>query len=373
MRVVSFVPVALTAIPLASALPRAYEPIGRRSSINSLLNDVLVFDAPAFDDPANPGNTLVQLQAFVSTPEISATPLLDAAQPFLQDTIGLNITNDLDRVASRLALFTTIGLGGKDVPVTVGGCGTSPTLQGTASNGMAIQNISLGACGGAQALGKVNSETSSNFTLFPASADGFGVISDIDDTVKVTHTLDKLLSAKATLIDTPVPVTGMPDVYASLAQSLNNPQFIYVSAGPFQLYPFLKSFIETTFAPANGPIMLNNLTTTNISQILDFSNLDGVFDYKSAMIDRIHGMYPGKTFLAVGDSTQKDPETYGNAIRKYGDFIQCAWIRLVDGANNTDARFAAAFEGVDPSKFKLYNDTEIPSLANIDVAGGKCS
>jgi hypothetical protein len=60
-------------------------------------------------------------------------------------------------------------------------------------------------------------------------------------------------------------------------------------------------------------------------------------------------------------------------IRKYGDFIACAWIRKVDGANNTDARFAAAFAGVDPSKFKLYTDDEIPGLADVDVAGGKCS
>jgi len=36
-------------------------------------------------------------------------------------------------------------------------------------------------------------------------------------------------------------------------------------------------------------------------------------DYKLAMIDLAHGMYPSKKFLAVGDSTQKDPETYGEA------------------------------------------------------------
>jgi hypothetical protein len=60
-------------------------------------------------------------------------------------------------------------------------------------------------------------------------------------------------------------------------------------------------------------------------------------------------------------------------IRKYGDFIACAWIRQVDEADNSAARFAAAFEGVDPSKFKIYTDDEIPGLADIDVAGGECS
>ncbi|KAF8215321.1 hypothetical protein K438DRAFT_1955299 [Mycena galopus ATCC 62051] len=69
------------------------------------------------------------------------------------------------------------------------------------------------------------------------------------------------------------------------------------------------------------------------------------------MIDRMQGMYPGDKFLTMGDSTQKDPETYGEAIRKYGDFISCAWIRQVDGANKC---FAAALEGVPANKIKFY-------------------
>jgi len=376
----SFLTLGLAAVEFAHALPRAYQQPSRRGSVN-ILDDVLVFDAPAFDDPANPGNTLVQLQAYVSTRQIDLLqPLLSGVSSLLNKTLGLDISADTDRVADRLALFTTIPLGGKDVTVNVGGCGDAASLPPTV-DGMAIQNLTLGACqsatAGGTALGTVKlsaiDSRSSNFTVFPSSADGFGVISDIDDTVKVSHSLDKLLLAKATLIDDPVPVTGMPDVYKSLATSLNSPQFIYVSASPFQLYPFLRDFIDTTYAASTGPIMLNNLTTTNISDIVDFSKDDGIFEYKSAMIDRIQGMYPGKKFLTVGDSTQKDPETYGEAIRKYGDFIACAWIRKVDGANNTDERFAEAFSGVSSSKFKLYTDDEIPSLANIDVAGGSCS
>lgn len=50
----------------------------------------------------------------------------------------------------------------------------------------------------------------------------------------------------------------------------------------------------------------------------------------------------------------------------------CAWIRKVDGANNTAARFAAAFEGVPSSRWRVFDDSEIPGLANIDVANGEC-
>ncbi|KAJ7368601.1 hypothetical protein DFH08DRAFT_29640 [Mycena albidolilacea] len=372
----SFFTFGLAAVELTNALPRAYQAPSRRSSVN-ILDDVLVFDAPAFDDPANPGNTLVQLQAYVSSRELSLEPLLSGISGLLNKTLGLDISNSTDRAAERLALFGTIPLSNKDVTVNVNGCGDAASLPPTDS-GMAIQNLTIGACNGTvSTLGTVKltgiDSRNTNFTVFPSSADGFGVISDIDDTVKVSHSLDKLLLAKATLVDDPVPVTGMPDVFKSLAASLNSPQFIYVSASPFQLYPFLRDFIDTTYAASSGPIFLNNLTTTSLTSIIDFAKNDGIFEYKSAMIDRIAGMYPGKKFLTVGDSTQKDPETYGEAIRKYGDFIACAWIRKVDGANNTDARFAAAFAGVDPSKFKLYTDDEIPGLADVDVAGGKCS
>ncbi|KAJ6618738.1 hypothetical protein B0H10DRAFT_1227777 [Mycena sp. CBHHK59/15] len=371
----SFVAASLAVAEVISALPRDHE---IRSSVD-ILDSVLVFDAPAFEDPAVPGNTLVELQAYVSTRELDLGPLLSGISSLLE-SIGLDIGDAIDTVADRLALFGTIGLSGKDVTAKLNGCSSPATLSATASGGVTFRNVSVGACGstGATILGKVSlsaiDSRNVDFTVFPSSATGFGVISDIDDTVKISHTLDTLLLAKATLIDTPEPVAGMPDLYASLASSLSAPQFIYITGSPFQLYPFLRDFIDTTYAASSGPIFLQNLTTTNLTDIINFAQSSGIFEYKSAVIDRIHGMYPGKKYLTIGDSTQKDPETYAEAIRKYGDdFIACAWIRLVDGANNTDARFAAAFAGVSPSKYKLYTDDEIPSLAEIDVAGGACS
>lgn len=136
---------------------------------------------------------------------------------------------------------------------------------------------------------------------------------DIDDTVKISNVLDKLKLAQSTLVDDPQPVAGMPELYASLAKSLNSPQFVYVSGSPFQLYPFLNDFISTTYSASRGPILLQNFTLVDIPSILDFARSDGIFEYKSSMIDRLKGMYPKKKFLAVGDSTQKDPETYGEA------------------------------------------------------------
>ena len=101
----------------------------------------------------------------------------------------------------------------------------------------------------------------------------------------------------------------MPELYASIAKSLDASPFIYVSASPVEIYPFLHDFVHTTFAASKGPIFLRNLTVTSLDLVSIISvSLDEIFDYKNAMIDRIKGLYPDKRFLAVGDSTQRDPE-----------------------------------------------------------------
>ena len=38
----------------------------------------------------------------------------------------------------------------------------------------------------------------------------------------------------------------MPELYAALAEKLD-PQFVFVTGSPYQLYPFLHDFINTTY------------------------------------------------------------------------------------------------------------------------------
>ncbi|KIY49745.1 hypothetical protein FISHEDRAFT_40674, partial [Fistulina hepatica ATCC 64428] len=133
----------------------------------------------------------------------------------------------------------------------------------------------------------------------------------IDDTVKVTDVLNTLEMLERTFLEDYIPVPGMPALYASLAESLSDPQFIYITGSPFQLFPFLKPFIETAYNASNGPVYTQNLTILDFEGIIEqLTDDDSIYEYKLTAIDNIHGMYPQKTFLTVGDSTQKDPETY---------------------------------------------------------------
>ena len=60
-------------------------------------------------------------------------------------------------------------------------------------------------------------------------------------------------------------------------------------------------------------------------------------------------------------------------FRKHGgNFIQCIWIREVEGAENSAERFAAAFEGVPADRVRVFTDAEIGALAQRDVVNGQC-
>lgn len=133
-------------------------------------------------------------------------------------------------------------------------------------------------------------------------------------------------------------MAGMPELYKSLSTSLNNPLFSYVSGSPFQLYPFVEPFIRENY-PA-GPKFLRNLTVFDIPNLIDtLTDEDSTLKFKTATIDRLVGLYPQKKFLMIGDSTEKDPETYAGAFKTYGaDKVQCIWIREVEGADNTAER-----------------------------------
>lgn len=138
---------------------------------------------------------------------------------------------------------------------------------------------------------------------------------DIDDTIKISNVLDKVKLVKATLLDQPTPVAGMPELYKSLAASLNKPPFFYVSGSPYQLYPFLREFVATEFADARGPIFLRNFTLTDPTFLFDSFIGDGSskLEYKVGQITRVRDMYPKRSFLTIGDSTEKDPEVYAEA------------------------------------------------------------
>lgn len=353
----------------------------RQLSSISLLDRVLLFDGFAFPDPSNAGNTLLQMQTYVSlrTPDLGAAT---AVVTNLLSGLGVPVGEALNTLQERLEVLGSIGLPGKKVEASVTGCANTAKLPGTNARDLGLANgiANLGQCSGQRELeATVKTGLFDNRNIksqvFFSPDEGFGVISDIDDTIKISNVLDTASLLKSTLLEAPKFVPGMPDLYASLASTLPTPQFVYITATPYQFYPFLNSFIDSSFSASKGPIFTQNLTVVDIPELINFVTDAGSdpLAYKLSMIDRVQAMYPKKKWVVIGDSTQKDPEVYAAAFRKFGgDFIQCIWIRQVDGADNAAQRFTTAFEGVPQERFRVFSDNEIASLAQRDVVNGQC-
>jgi phosphatidate phosphatase APP1 len=166
----------------------------------------------------------------------------------------------------------------------------------------------------------------------------------------------------------------MPELFASLSSTLvvsnTQPLFMYLSSSPIQLYEHLQPFVRSRF-PA-GPVVLRNYTFTNIHAFIRDVQLP-TREYKMAELRKMRQWYPKKKFLLIGDSTQEDPEAYGAAFRELGpDWVGCIWIRKVEGSENDDARFQAAFAGVPRQRWRVFNSPVADRLGEIRVASGSC-
>jgi phosphatidate phosphatase APP1 len=77
---------------------------------------------------------------------------------------------------------------------------------------------------------------------------GISVISDIDDTIKLTHVHNTRLMLRSTFLEEWTPVPGMPDVYREWAS--HGATFHYVSSSPWQLQQQLETLlVKAGFPP----------------------------------------------------------------------------------------------------------------------------
>lgn len=198
-------------------------------------------------------------------------------------------------------------------------------------------------------------------TTVVAEERGWGVISDIDDTIKVTQTPSPIGILRTTfLVEEPEPIQGMPELYGHIATALNHPPFFYLSASPYNLYPFLKRFRDAHFP--TGTMILRNASWQNLGGLIT-SLTKNTQEYKVSRIEKIHSWFPRRQFVCIGDSTQSDPEAYAECARKFPGWIKAIYIHKVTDIaemnvkdKDSDERFEKAFQGLDRSLWHVYTD-----------------
>jgi|SRR5215213_3154102 len=161
---------------------------------------------------------------------------------------------------------------------------------------------------------------------------GVSVVSDIDDTIKVTEVPGpKEVVLKNTFCHQFVPVNGMIERY----RQLKDATFHYVSGGPWQLYEPLSKFIEGEGFPA-GTFHLNyfpkNFLASDTRSLLIDSiagSLGRTYDHKVEQVTRLMQRFPGRQFILVGDSGELDVEVYRRIRELFGAQVKEICIRDV--------------------------------------------
>lgn len=177
---------------------------------------------------------------------------------------------------------------------------------------------------------------------------GLSVISDIDDTIKISEVIDKKALIEHVFFKDYEATPGMPRFYTELEKQ--GAYFHYISASPWQLYPSLKPFLDAHYP--NGSFSLRYFRVTDSSFIRFFrSSMDYKIDTISTIIER----YPQHEFILIGDSGENDPEVYATIFQRYPKNIKKILIRKVKGSDTSPDRKKQVFAKVPDSKWEFYD------------------
>lgn len=159
----------------------------------------------------------------------------------------------------------------------------------------------------------------------------FGIISDVDDTILVSHATEILKKLRLVLTKnayTRLPFKGISAFYQALVvgkkSTAQNPIF-FVSSSEWNLYDFLVDFCKVRNIP-KGVFLLQNYKK-NLKQLLFTGG--GNHEHKLIKIREILVFYPKLNFILIGDNGQKDPEIYCKIVDEFPGRILSIYIRDV--------------------------------------------
>ncbi len=181
---------------------------------------------------------------------------------------------------------------------------------------------------------------------------GLSLISDIDDTVKISNINDRRGLLESTFLLDFAAVPGMASLYE--LWSAQGASFHFVSSSPWQLYVPLDEFLQD----AGFPRSTLSLKAVRFRDRTLFDLFKKGTETKPATIQKILEAYPKRQFILVGDSGEHDPEVYSALFRKYPEQIRKIYIRNVSSAAANDERFSTLFAGIDENCWQLFDDAE---------------
>jgi phosphatidate phosphatase APP1 len=179
---------------------------------------------------------------------------------------------------------------------------------------------------------------------------GLSVVSDIDDTIKVTEVGDRATMLSRTFLQEFAAVDGMARPYAEW--SGNGAAFHYVSASPWQLYDPLSELFERAGFPA-GSFHLRKFRFRDSSV---WSVLQTPEQFKLETITPVIQAFPKRRFVLIGDAGETDPKAYGQLAKDYPTQVAAIFIRALTADAEEAQRVAEALNAVPRDRWVLFDN-----------------
>ena len=148
----------------------------------------------------------------------------------------------------------------------------------------------------------------------------FSLISDVDDTVKITHVSNPLSAAFNGLAKKKA-FSGMGDLYDILSHQTAGQEVHYISGSPLQLQKKIHSFLEQNGFPAGNLILRDWVHERDQSA------------YKTVKLEAIAAQTENspspQKFILLGDDTEHDPEIYAEFAAKHPDRVMAIYIHKI--------------------------------------------
>ncbi|MDZ4831231.1 MAG: phosphatase domain-containing protein [Phycisphaerae bacterium] len=267
---------------------------------------------------------------------------------------------------TRAGMFFIDNEGGKRLVARLTPDEPARTLPATASNGHVDATVEIDAASLSGDSAKIAARVSAGWlsvTVAPAAGGrstdasvrlvpsvGVSVISDIDDTIKISNARDKSELLKNSFVGPYRSVDGMAAVYR--AWSDRGAIFHYVTSSPWQLHRSLSDWLAHDGFP-RGTMRMKYLSGKRQAFVDLFEASDGT---KQSVLDELLTRYPLRQVVLVGDSGQDDPAIYASVARRFPAQVLHIFIRNVTEESPAAPRWSTTFQGLDAGRWTVFED-----------------
>lgn len=185
---------------------------------------------------------------------------------------------------------------------------------------------------------------------------GVSVISDIDDTIKISGVGNRKELLANTFLREFQSVTGMAELYQNWAAA--GVSFHYVSSSPWQLYRALQGLHTELSFPAGTMHLRNFRLRDQLFKKFRIRRHGKV----SAIQSLLKGL-PKQKFVLIGDSGEKDPEIYRRICRRFPGRVSGLFIRDLPNRRMTAERMLKLRKSLPDGACDCFSDADALRIA----------